>query len=1027
MELDERREPRAIRLAGVRCFDSGVGSEQEIERGKDESANAKRRQARQQRRQLWRRSRRQAKLFRVLQHAGLLPAGESRLPEQRHQVLLQLDAELASQDAAAGDRVAAHLLPYRLRAKSLDEPLPPHALGRTLYHLGQRRGFLSNKKAAKADEDKGVVYAGITELEKAMAEAKARTLGEYFASLDPEERRIRGRWTARRMYAQEFDAIWAAQAPHHAACTEELRRNVHRVIFHQRPLKSQKGLIGKCELEPGHRRAPMASLAAQRFRYWQKINDLEVRAPDNEILELTPEQRHLLADALETQAEMTFAGVLRTLGLKKPKGAEQNYQVNLAAGGETKLKGNRTAAKLLEALGDRWRGMREDERDHLVEEILAFEKEDALARRLVKAWGMDESTACNVAGIDFEPGYCGLSIRAIRKVLPLMQQGTRFATARKKAYEDRTLDRQIYELLPPVARAAPQLRNPVVSRALTELRKVVNAMVRKYGRPALVRLEMARDMKRGRKKREEAWKAMRQNEDRRQDAKARILKEAGIQAPRPGDILKVRLAEECNWQCPYTGRQIAMSALVGPTSQFDIEHILPFPRSLDDSFTNKTLCYHEENRNVKKNRTPFEAYEGNAQCWEEILQRVRRFRGPAARTKLSRFLMEAIPEDFVSRQLNDTRYISRLAGDYLGMLFGGQVDANGCRRVQVSTGAVTAYIRDEFDLNSILGEGGEKTRTDHRHHAVDAVAIALAGPGTVAQLSLAAQQADEQGRRRFVRLLPPWEGFAEQARHAIGAINVSYRVDRRVSGALHDATNYSEPQHATGSKPQRQVHHVRKLLEKMSAGEIEAIVDDCVRNAVQKHVARFDGDLKKAFADANQFPYLRAADGRLIPIRKARIRKPLSALPLGRPPHVRYVAPGSNHHMEIVAVLDAQGRDKKWEGRIVTLYEAAQRAARGEDVVCRNHGAGRDFRFSLSGNEYVEMDDKAGNRCLYRIVVITEKEIEFRLQTDARPDTLLRQKEHSGGRVRRSLGGLLDAHARKVAVDPLGNVFPAND
>jgi len=97
IDADHSGQPQRVRVTGVRCFDSGVGSETQIEMGKDESGNAKRRDARQHRRQLWRRARRLGKIFHLLQGAGLLPAGPARSSEERHQLLIQIDLQLAAQ------------------------------------------------------------------------------------------------------------------------------------------------------------------------------------------------------------------------------------------------------------------------------------------------------------------------------------------------------------------------------------------------------------------------------------------------------------------------------------------------------------------------------------------------------------------------------------------------------------------------------------------------------------------------------------------------------------------------------------------------------------------------------------------------------------------------------------------------------------------------------------------------------------------------------------------------------------------
>jgi hypothetical protein len=211
----------------------------------------------------------------------------------------------------------------------------------------------------------------------------------------------------------------------------------------------------------------------------------------------------------------------------------------------------------------------------------------------------------------------------------------------------------------------------------------------------------------------------------------------------------------------------------------------------------------------------------------------------------------------------------------------------------------------------------------------------------------------------------------------------------------------------------------------MSLDEIEEIVDDRIRNAVKKQIERLGGDPKKAFAEMGDHPYLKTKDGRVIPIHKARIRKKVGTLPIGKSEKQRYVAPGSNHHIEIIAELDAQGKEKCWYGEVVNLFEAAQRAKRGEQVIRRDYGPGKKFLFSLAGGEYVEMEHERGQKCLYRVTVISQNSLEFRLHTDARPITVL--KKISKARITRSPGKLRDANARKVAIDLLGNVIPAND
>ena len=179
----------------ARVFPAGVKGN--FEAGRDESKNKKRRDARLARRQTERRARRSHAIFRLLQQQGLLPPGDP------HECLKTFDLELSK-------RYPPHPgVPYTLRAQALDRALEAHELGRALYHLAQRRGFLSNRRApVKDDEELGKVSGGIDELRRLMDAAGARTLGEYFAGLDPHahETRIRRRPTHRKMYEAEFDA-----------------------------------------------------------------------------------------------------------------------------------------------------------------------------------------------------------------------------------------------------------------------------------------------------------------------------------------------------------------------------------------------------------------------------------------------------------------------------------------------------------------------------------------------------------------------------------------------------------------------------------------------------------------------------------------------------------------------------------------------------------------------------------------------------------------------------------------------------
>ena len=197
---------------------------------------------------------------------------------------------------------------------------------------------------------------------------------------------------------------------------------------------------------------------------------------------------------------------------------------------------------------------------------------------------------------------------------------------------------------------------------------------------------------------------------------------------------------ECGGICPYTEKSISFCNLYN-NSEFDIEHIIPRSRFLDNLFQNKTLCHQSMNQ-LKGGRTPYEMYKGNPEEYEKLLNRVRAW--PIKnRGKLDRFRVgepgvkdDNSLEGFSQRQLNDTRYTSVAAAKLLATLYGGREriapDGSKEQAVYATSGSITATLRSTWGLEEILrelvppqpGDTRGKPRIDHRHHAVDAITIA---------------------------------------------------------------------------------------------------------------------------------------------------------------------------------------------------------------------------------------------------------------------------------------------------------------
>jgi len=1022
--------PEAVVDTGAHCFDAGV--EGSMEDAKDEPRAKARREKRLPRRQHWRRAARKRKLVHLLQRADLLPPGVTNTPELLHTLIADLDLKLREKYVRPGDSREAHLLPYLLRKRALDEKLDAYALGRAIHNLGERRGFRSNRKTQNADEDPGAVEKEISDLEVEMSAASARTLGEYFASIDPTKVRLRRRWTARQMFIDEFNAIWEAQSPHHQALTPELRDALYDTLFFQRPVKSQKHLIGRCSLMPERRRAPIALRVAQRFRILQAVNNLSMTFPDGETRVLDEHERRKVLKELDRHDKRTFSQLRQKRVLALPKGVT----FNLEEGGETRVVGNLTDAKLAPIFGERWSELSESERDQIVEDLLTIEDPDAMARRAVRHWGLGQDAARELAHSRLEDGYARHCRVALGALLMRMEEGASYATARKELFPESMETKEALDVLPPVVEFDEALRSPAVIRALTELRRVVNAVIRRYGKPEFIRIEVARDLKQPRKERERRSKKGRANQKLREAAADRIVKELKGVPPTRSAKEKVLLADECDWTCPFTGRHICMNTLLGPTPQFDIEHILPLSRSLDNTFVNKTLCYHEENRAVKGNRTPFEAYASRRDRWAEIMERVSRFKGDLAREKLRRFKMEEIPEGFQDRLLQDTRYTSRLAGNYVALLYGGRVDQHGKLRVQVSPGAVTFHLRHAWQADAILG-GPQKNRNDHRHHAIDAVMVALTTPAMVKRLADAARQTTRR-KYPFSSLEDPWPGFSDELKRVVDRIVVSFRPDRRIAGPLHADTIYSKEIHRRNGD---HGPHLRKQLHKLTPRDInnEAIVDPVIRAIVTDKLAELGGTPDKAFATRDTHPVMTTGDGREIPIHRVRVRVQEKPWTLGRGGKARRVVPGSgtNHHVVIVAELGggedpaAGGRsERRWVDKVVSRFgayrrlAACKRAGRQPQVVRRDWGRNRVFKFSLVPGDFVEMEAQSGRRRVYRLSSVSKGDLEFRLHCDARR---MKDIKAAKERIRCKPERLRRRKARKVRVTHLGEVVPAND
>jgi CRISPR-associated endonuclease Csn1 len=1015
VELNDNNEPTRLIRMGARLFRDGRNPKDK------QSLAVARRLARGMRRRRDRWLKRQKRFMEALIRHGLLPADEAA-----RKALVNLD-------------------PYALRRKALDEALTPHQVGRALFHLNQRRGFKSNRKVDKADEkESGKIKSALARVRDSLAEKKARTVGEWLALRHadrvPVRARLRGQgaqaayelYLDREMIAQEFDAIWNAQATHQPDIfTPEAGAELKEILLRQRPLKPVKP--GRCTLEPDDERAPLALPSSQRFRILQELNNLRIERELGVSEPLTLTQRDLLAVQLERSPKVSFDRMRRLLKL----GNEPRF--NLESEKRTELKGNAASLAMQkdDRFGDRWHELTLTQQDAIVEQLLAEESEPALVAWLQANASLDEATALKTANTGLPDGHINLGRKALAKVLPALQSDvlTYDKAVLAAGYQSHSQlhTGEIFRELPyygiPLERHVGfgsgdpkdsdekrygRIANPTVHIGLNQVRRVVNAAIERYGPPTQIVLEVTRDLKQSldqRKRAEEQQaKNQKQNDEFRKELQELGLRDGGENLLRMKLWRELNISDPLDRRCPYTGRQISRELLF--SDEIETEHILPFSRTLDDSIANKTLGFRDANR-YKGNRTPSEAFgqSPDSYNWNEIQLRAMQM----PKNKQWRFAVNAMEEfetkhgnDFLARHLNDTAYLSRTAKAYLSYV---------CdpRDVWVTPGRLTALLRGKWGLNQLLSDSDKKDRTDHRHHAVDAAVIAVTDRGLLNTISrLSAQERLERQKDRI--LVPyPWEGYRAALEAAIPRIVVSYKPDHGYQDGMHNDTAYGLAEPWEEKKPSQVVHRV-PLASFTKASDLDAIRDDTVRERLRSHLGAVEG--KDFVTKLTEFQQQTG-------IHRVRVVETLTVIPIRRKgeetPYKAYKGDG-NYCVEIYR--DEKG---KWRDHIVTSFEANQIAKARGGVTRLRHKTlaqnGQPLAMRLCQDDAVAIGESE-SRKIMRVVKFSKGKVT--LATHFEGGDLKKRdeaKDDAFEYVTKAASWLCDVKARRVFITELGFVL----
>lgn len=449
---------------GVNIFQEGVARE----KGAEKPAVQDRTNARASRRHYFRRRLRKIELLKILVENDMCPKlSFEQLKEWKINKQYPIEEDfLLWQRTNESENKNPYYDRYRALTETLDltKQKERYVLGRAFYHLAQRRGFLSNRKDAQGDEESGKVKTGIKTLSQEMEEAHCSYIGEYFYQLYQKRGKIRGKYTSRNEhYLKEFYAICKKQD-----LSEELMLRLRSAIFFQRPLKSQKGLVGKCTFEKGKSRCPSSHPRFEEFRMLSFINNIRVADPE------TRDFRPLSHDEIKqimplfhrkSKSHFDFEDIAKKIAGKKNEYSckgdreQKGFRFNYAR--TATVTGCPVTAEFISVFGDEWMANMcsqyihadkkegENQENEILNDVwhalFFFEDEEKLCKWATEKLQLNNEQAKTFSEIHLPQDYANLSLNAINKILPYLRMGMRYDEAVFVANLRAVLPKELWE------------------------------------------------------------------------------------------------------------------------------------------------------------------------------------------------------------------------------------------------------------------------------------------------------------------------------------------------------------------------------------------------------------------------------------------------------------------------------------------------------------------------------------------------------------------------------------------------------
>lgn len=807
-----------------------------------ESLALPRRLARGMRRRIRRRAHRMARIRHLFIRVGLV---ESNAISNLH--------ELTSHDVT----------PWLLRADGLTNQLNQRQWARVLLHIAKHRGFKSNRKSEASEKEGGKLLAGVTGNAKLLNEKNYRTVGEMvwkdekFAIHKRNKGGDYSHTVARDDLLLEIKTLFETQRKlDNRYASIGFEEEYTKIFASQRPVDDGQiaEMVGDCSFEQGEKRAAKATYSAERFILLSKLNNLMLINAGERFL-LSAEQRNDVEKMAYKNAKVTYKQIRKALDL--PLSTRFNL-VQYKSGEIDKTEDilfaelkayHQLRIIITNACGELAWGNLTSQPSKLdaIATALTWYKSDEKIREVLAVENLAPALLDAVLVLSFDKAVA-LSLKALRNINPFLAQGLRYDEACTSAGYNHSAPSaaQPQKFLPIID--VNEVRNPVVLRALTQARKVINAMIRHYGSPAQINVELSRDLS-------QPYNERKDIESKQKEFKAekeRTIKQFSDtfgREPRGDEFTKFRLWREYN-NCAYSGVYLEPSRLLEP-GYAEIDHILPYSRSMDDSLNNKVLCSSKANRD-KGNKTPYEYLNGASAShhWLEYKVRIEMHKAfrQAKRNRLLRLdFDEKNEQEFRERNLNDTRYIARYLQEYLKLNL--QFATSDTKvPVQTRNGAVTSFLRAHWGLLKVRADGD-------LHHALDAAIVACTTQGFVKRIADYSRKKElwasdkkpsdtsrnleiidtqtgeitpthfqKKGERDFPL---PWTDFRNDVKDALEDVFVSRAPSRKATGGVHDEKIRSTKR----MNKENPITTSKTKLQDITLASIENIPDKETRNA----------------------------------------------------------------------------------------------------------------------------------------------------------------------------------------------------